>query len=293
MTALIAAGVTGFMTLGAGLTWTALADPGITEKQPALVVPTVNLDSLYAAKATEDHSRDTSFVSLNEPTRTITGHVSWYGAKFHGRRTANGERFDMHAMTAAHKTLPFNTLVRVEDRKTGNAVLVRVNDRGPYVRNRVLDLSGEAAGRLGIKGRGMADALIEVYPEQEARPTVSKASDKDGGSAEPTLYVTFNAKLKGVRPNGWAVQVAQSESFDEAITLHNTLANDYTRVFLTRIVQDGRTWYSLSIGLFNSEVLSRDFLVELEGRFQGAQVVRFEQGLVVPQTTDGAMTSRS
>lgn len=288
ITAMIVAGATGMMTLGAGLTWTAIADPGVDEKQPIVAAPAVNLDSLYAAKVADDQSRDTSFVDMIEPTKTIEGHVSWYGAKFHGRRTANGERYNMHGMSAAHKTLPFNTLVRVEDQRTGKVVLVRVNDRGPYVRNRVLDLSGEAAGRLGIKGRGMTNGLMEVYPEYEARQNVGTASDKEGGATQAVQFVTFDAKLKGSRPNGWAVHVARFESFDEAITLHNELLNEYDRVFLTRITQGGRTSYLISLGLFNSEVLSRDFLVELKGQFENAQVVRFEQGLAVPQQSDEA-----
>lgn len=276
------------ITLGAGLTWTAIADPGVDEKQPIVAAPAVNLDSLYAAKVADDQSRDTSFVDMIEPTKTIEGHVSWYGAKFHGRRTANGERYNMHGMSAAHKTLPFNTLVRVEDQRTGNVVLVRVNDRGPYVRNRVLDLSGEAAGRLGIKGRGMTNGLIEVYPEHEARQNVGTVSGKEGGAAQAVQFITFDAKLKGSRPNGWAVHVARFENFDEAITLHNELLNEYDRVFLTRITQGGRTSYLISLGLFNSEVLGRDFLVELKGQFENAQVVRFEQGLAVPQYRDEA-----
>jgi len=70
-----------------------------------------------------------------------TGTASWYGSKFHGKKTANGERYDMHAMSAAHKTLPMPTMVRVTNLNNGRAVVVRVNDRGPFVKNRVIDLS--------------------------------------------------------------------------------------------------------------------------------------------------------
>lgn len=293
ITTLIVAGATGLITLGAGLTWTATADPGVDEKQqPTIAAPTVNLDSLYAAKADEGHSRDTSFIDMTEPTRTIQGHVSWYGARFHGRRTANGERYDMHGMSAAHKTLPFNTLVRVEDSKTGRAVLVRVNDRGPYVRNRVLDLSGEAAGRLGIKGRGMADGIIEIFPEHEARRTVRTVSTNGGAADEKIRFTTFDALLKGVRPNGWSVQVARLESFNDAVTLHNELLNDYEQVFLTRIVSGDKTEYCISLGLFDSELLGGDLLIELGDQFNESRVVRFEQGLpIARQNTD--MTDRS
>lgn len=81
---------------------------------------------------------------------TSFGYASWYGPGFHGKRTASGERFDQHAMTAAHKTLPFGTRVRVTHK--GRSVVVRINDRGPFVHGRVIDLSKAAARKLGITG---------------------------------------------------------------------------------------------------------------------------------------------
>ena len=84
-----------------------------------------------------------------------TGAASWYGPGFHGKRTANGERFNTHALTAAHKTLPFGTQLRVTNERTGRSVVVRINDRGPYAHGRVIDLSKAAADAVGILGVGM------------------------------------------------------------------------------------------------------------------------------------------
>ena len=81
-----------------------------------------------------------------------TGAASWYGPGFHGKRTANGERFNTHALTAAHKTVPFGTKVRVTNESTGKSVMVRINDRGPYAHGRVIDLSKAAAEAVGISG---------------------------------------------------------------------------------------------------------------------------------------------
>jgi rare lipoprotein A len=78
--------------------------------------------------------------------------ASWYGPGFHGRRTANGERFNTNALTAAHKTLPFGSQVRVTNERTGRSVVVRINDRGPYAHGRVIDLSKAAAQAVGISG---------------------------------------------------------------------------------------------------------------------------------------------
>jgi len=82
------------------------------------------------------------------------GAASWYGPGFHGRKTASGERFNTHALTAAHKTLPFGTRVKVTNEKTGRAVVVRINDRGPYAHGRIIDLSQASAHAIGIGGVG-------------------------------------------------------------------------------------------------------------------------------------------
>lgn len=90
------------------------------------------------------------------------GLASWYGRDFHGRRTSSGDPYDMFAMTAAHKTLPLPTYVRVTDLDTGNRVVVRVNDRGPFVEGRVIDLSYVAALKLGIAARGTARVEVRA-----------------------------------------------------------------------------------------------------------------------------------
>jgi len=86
--------------------------------------------------------------------------ASYYGGKYHGRLTASGERFNMHAMTAAHRSLPFGTRVRVTNLDNGKSVVVRINDRGPFVRGRVIDLSRAAAKKIGLTG--LAPVRVEV-----------------------------------------------------------------------------------------------------------------------------------
>jgi rare lipoprotein A (peptidoglycan hydrolase) len=96
----------------------------------------------------------------NLPGRTVT--ASWYGAEFGGRMTASGTRFDPRGMTAAHRTLPFGTKIRVTNPRTGASVLVTVTDRGPYRGRRELDLSKAAAREVGILMRGVAPVVVEV-----------------------------------------------------------------------------------------------------------------------------------
>lgn len=100
---------------------------------------------------------------------TEQGLASWYGKVHQGRRTANGERFDMRAMTAAHRTLPFNTVLRVTNLDNGRTVKVRINDRGPYVRWRIIDLSAAAATQLGMHEDGVATVRLEVFPADQPR----------------------------------------------------------------------------------------------------------------------------
>jgi rare lipoprotein A len=98
-----------------------------------------------------------------------TGRASWYGRAFHGRRTASGERFNMEALTAAHRTLPLGSYVRVSVPSTQKSVIVKINDRGPYVRGRVIDLSYAAAKMLGLSHAGTAKVNIEGLSRQEAK----------------------------------------------------------------------------------------------------------------------------
>jgi len=88
------------------------------------------------------------------------GTASWYGQKFHGRKTSNGERYDMYGVSAAHKTLPFGTMVRVHNLRNGRQLDVRINDRGPFVKGRIIDLSYGAAEKLGVVGPGTAPVEI-------------------------------------------------------------------------------------------------------------------------------------
>jgi rare lipoprotein A len=98
-----------------------------------------------------------------------TGRASWYGKLFHGRRTANGERFNMNALTAAHRTLPLGSYVRVTNPATNDSVVVRINDRGPYARGRVIDLSYAAARVLHLQHAGTGRVQIAGLTQREAK----------------------------------------------------------------------------------------------------------------------------
>lgn len=96
------------------------------------------------------------------PGTTQEGIASWYGQPFHGRRTASGEVYDMEAPTAAHRTLPFGTRVRVHNLETGRSTVLRINDRGPFVRGRIIDVSRRGARELGLLEPGIARVRVEI-----------------------------------------------------------------------------------------------------------------------------------
>ncbi|MCW5770951.1 MAG: septal ring lytic transglycosylase RlpA family protein [Rhodospirillaceae bacterium] len=114
------------------------------------------------------------------------GTASWYGSDFHGRRTANGETYDMNAMTAAHTTLPMPTIVRVTNLDNGRSVVVRINDRGPFVSDRIIDMSRAAARELGFEGRGLARVRVTVMREASLRlKRAAGLAERDAPVAPP------------------------------------------------------------------------------------------------------------
>jgi rare lipoprotein A len=115
------------------------------------------------------------------PLATETGRASWYGPPYHNRRGSNGEVYNMHAMTAAHRTLPLGSIVRVTNLKTGHTALVRITDRGPFIPGRILDVSLAAAHKLDVYTPGVAEVKIEVMQSPVPLETGGKWAVQIGG----------------------------------------------------------------------------------------------------------------
>ncbi len=181
------------------------------------------------------------------------GTASWYGPDFHGKRTANGETFNMDGMTAAHKTLPLGTLVRVSNLENNKEVEVRINDRGPFVRGRIIDLSREAAKRIGMMGSGTARVEILAIG-QAIRPGMGRVVPVDFSSGNFTFQVgafidknnaeRLKVRLAGKYPNAhivtydrgdkifYRVRVGRSKNLNQAADYEKMLQKDgYTEVF--------------------------------------------------------------
>ena len=116
-----------------------------------------------------------------KPIETESGIASWYGPPYHNRRGSNGELYNMHAMTAAHRTFPLGSIVRVTNLKTGNSVLVRITDRGPFIPGRIVDLSLAAARKVDVWQPGVAQVKVELMQSGAAPGTIGKWAVQIGG----------------------------------------------------------------------------------------------------------------
>ncbi len=168
----VRAAVLAWLAWGAIATGGAWASEGLNPKSEdfapfVLTVPgeAMLLDPPGAVAPEDDEAPELPTGNPYELRETERGGASWYGARFHRRRTASGERFDMRALTAAHRTLPFGTRVCVCSLLTGRAVEVRINDRGPFHPGRVIDLSMAAAEKLGSKGLGIKQVSLATMDD--------------------------------------------------------------------------------------------------------------------------------
>lgn len=138
--------------------------PGITARFVFIILITFLVPSCA-------HTTPAAYSASPAPLPRIQyGMASWYGKKFHGRRTASGERYDMSKLTAAHRRAPLGSYALVTNLDTGRSVRVRINDRGPFARGRIIDLSRAAAQRLGMLTSGVARVKVEFPPYTRARP---------------------------------------------------------------------------------------------------------------------------
>ena len=139
-------------------------------------VPRKEARSRYGNPDSYEVYGKTYYVMADSHGYVERGIASWYGTKFHGRRTSSGERYDMYAMTAAHKSLPLPTYARVTNLNNGRAITVKINDRGPFHENRVIDLSYAAAHKLGIAGAGTGLVEIRAIDTDTPPPVVAAAT---------------------------------------------------------------------------------------------------------------------
>jgi rare lipoprotein A len=154
---------------------------GCRSKEALVLRPTVPYAQKEVAPASAPqapHPQTYKAAPAGKPATIQIGTASWYGPGFHGRETASGETFNQHALTAAHRTLPLGTTATVTNLETGQSVQVKINDRGPYVRGRHVDLSQAAAKRIGLLKKGVAKVKIEAKPHTRSPNNVQRSGKR-------------------------------------------------------------------------------------------------------------------
>ena len=194
--------------------------------------------------------RDTAAPNGGMSAYTEEGIASWYGVPFHGRRASNGEIYDMHKLTAAHRTLPFDTVVRVTNLSNGKSTVVRITDRGPFVDNRIIDLSMAAAREIDSMGAGVVPVRLEI---------VSAGIDPTSGF--------------------FTVQVGAFRDLGNAERLRERLNASYSPIFIQRYDSPDGLFYRVRVGKVTGEGAAQQFGEQLRSR-EGftPMVVRLDEG---------------
>ncbi len=175
------------------------------------------------------------------------GIASWYGKPYHGQRTANGETYDMWQMTAAHKTLPFNILIKVVNKDNGRSVKVRINDRGPFVRGRIIDLSRKAARRLGIEETGTA--RVNLYLANTTTESSKPPIEPPKPPNRPAITTSSGY---------WTIQVGSFSERDRAHALAHLMKSYSDHVSVERFAK----MFRVRVGQFKTKS-EAGFLAEL------------------------------
>lgn len=186
----------------------------------------------------------------------FSGMASWYGKDFHGKHTSNGEIYNMYAISAAHKILPMNTMVKVTNLLNGKTLVVRINDRGPFVESRIIDLSYAAAKKLDIAQRGTAPVRLEIMGFHGV--VKSKSQQKES-----------------VNVGDFLVQIGAFRNIEGSKSYARKLQNKYRRiykVFIKRSIYQGSYIYRVYLKGFKSEDEARDFIYN--EKYDGAFIVR-------------------
>lgn len=180
-----------------------------------------------------------------------TGMASWYGSDFHNKRTANGEIYNMHAITAAHRTLPLPSIVRVTNLENGKSIVARVNDRGPYVKNRIIDLSQKGAELLGYKMQGTAKVKVEIMAKESKalKEAMLAANNKATSTNKAVKYGTATQTPKQVQAP--AVKTAAAAPASTPAPTQNT-------------APEGTGTYFVQVGAFSDLSKAKEMAASME-----------------------------
>ena len=204
-----------------------------------------------------------------------TGKASFYADKFEGRPTASGEKYKHSKLTAAHKSLPFGTKVKVTNVANSQSVEVTINDRGPYVDGRIIDLSKSAAEKLGFISQGLAEVQVEVIDAGQGK-TSDPVQVIGQVSVEEKEFYDF--EIERLQPTGFGVQIGTYQELVNLMRLADNLKSSYQKKVSVQVkVLNGIKYYGLILGQFSSRAKAEAFREELRKKFPDAFIVEYKK----------------
>jgi rare lipoprotein A len=204
-----------------------------------------------------------------------TGKASFYADKFEGRPTASGEKYKNSKLTAAHKSLPFGTKVKVTNVANSQSVAVIIKDRGPYVDGRIIDLSKSAAEKLGFINQGLAEVQVEVIDAGQGK-TSDPVQVIGQVSVEEKEFYDF--EIERLQPTGFGVQIGTYQELVNLMRLADNLKSSYQKKVTVQVkVINGIKYYGLLLGQFSSRAKAEAFREELRKKFPDAFIVEYKK----------------
>jgi rare lipoprotein A len=204
-----------------------------------------------------------------------TGKASFYADKFEGAPTASGEKYRHKKLTAAHKTLPFGTRIKVTNLANNKTVEVIVNDRGPYVDGRIVDVSKSAAEELGFVNQGLADVSVEVVDAGDGK---TKQLDRPVEHVSVDEKEFYEFEITRLDPKGFGVQIGTYQELVNLMRLSENLKNSYKKDVTVQVkVLNGVKYYGLIIGRFSTREKAEQFRANLRQKFPDAFIVEYNR----------------
>lgn len=204
-----------------------------------------------------------------------TGKASFYADKFEGIPTASGEKYRHSKLTGAHKTLPFGTKVRITNIANDKTVEVTINDRGPYVEGRIIDLSKAAAEELDFLNKGLAEVKLEIID-----PGDGKVSDMGRTIDQVTVDEKefYEFEITRLKPKGFGVQIGTYQELVNLMRLADNLKNSYKKEVTVQVkIINGIKYYGLILGQFSSRAKAEQFREEMRNKFPDVFIVEYNR----------------
>jgi rare lipoprotein A len=216
-----------------------------------------------------------SCIVVSAIAQVQTGKASFYADKFEGAQTASGEKYKHNKLTGAHKTLPFGTKVRVTNVANNESVEITINDRGPYVDGRIVDVSKSAAEKLGFVNLGLAEVKLEVIDAGDGKSS-DPAKTIDNVAVEEKEF--YEMGVSRAKPDGFGVQIGTYQELVNLMRLSENLKNSYKKQVVVQVkVLKGIKYYTLIVGKFSSRPKAEQFRDNLKKKFPDAFIVEYNR----------------